>query len=152
MTDRDGLREKESSKTSWWWRWYIYMLSTSYSTSIIIFIYWCIHKFNIRITQLVYIYIYIYIFTNLISTSIHGIEKTKKPWLVTRDKSTSNHRPGEKEKSFLGKKKERASLVRLLENNQGVRIQWSKENQKTLRECCNATITKLLNTIQWSQL
>ena len=31
-------------------------------------------------------------------------EKTKKPWSGTRDKSTSNHRPGEKEKSFLGKK------------------------------------------------
>ena len=55
------------------------------------------------------IYIYIYIFTNLISTSIHGTRKKtkkqkKKPWQGTRDKSISNHRPGEKEKSFLGKK------------------------------------------------
>ena len=31
-------------------------------------------------------------------------EKTKKPWSGTRDKSTSNHRPGEKGKSFLSKK------------------------------------------------
>ena len=52
-----------------------------------------------------YIYIYIYtlfIFTNLISTSIHGIgkNKTKNPWSGTRDKSTSNHRPEEKKKVF----------------------------------------------------
>ena len=52
----------------------------------------------------IYIYIYIYIFTNLISTSIHGIGKNKKTWSGTRDKSTSNHHPGEKEKGFLGKK------------------------------------------------
>ena len=45
---------------------------------------------------------YVYIFTNLISTSIHGIGKNKKPWLVARDKSTSNHRPGKKEKKFFG--------------------------------------------------
>ena len=89
------------------------------------------------------IYIYIYIFTNLISTSIHGIRKTKKPWSGTRDKSTSNHRPGEKEKVFWVKKKEKASLVRLLEKNQGVRSQWSKENQKTLCECCKAIITRV---------
>ena len=105
----------------------------------------------------IHIYIYIYthtcIFTNLISTSIHGTrKKQKKPWPGTRDKSISNHRPGEKEKNFGVKKKEKANLVRLLEKNQGVRSQWSKENQKTLRECCNATITNVLNTIQWSQL
>ena len=48
--------------------------------------------------------------------------------------------------------KEKANLVRLLEKNPGVRSQWSKENQKNLRDCCNAIITKVLNTIQWSQL
>ena len=79
-------------------------------------------------------------------------EKTKKPWSGTRDKSTLNHRPEEKEKSLWVKKKEKANLVRLLEKNQWVRSQWSKENQKTLHECCNAIITKVLNTIQWSQL
>ena len=47
----------------------------------------------------IYIYIYIYIFTNLISTSIHGTrKKQKKPWPGTREKSISNHGPGEKEK------------------------------------------------------
>ena len=48
--------------------------------------------------------------------------------------------------------KEKANLVRPLEKNQGIRSQWSKENEKTLREHCNATITKVLNTRQWSQL
>ena len=53
---------------------------------------------------------------------------------------------------MLGQIKEKANLVRPLEKNQGIRSQWSKENQKTLRESCNATITKVLNTRQWSQL
>ena len=101
----------------------------------------------------IYIYIYIYLFTNLISTSIYGIGKNKKkpgqereikvPWITAQ---------GKKKKVFRVEKKEKANLVRLLEKNQGVRVQWSKENQKTLRECCNAIITKVLNTIQWSQL
>ena len=95
----------------------------------------------------------IYVFTNLISTSIHGTrKKQKKPWPGTREKSISNHRPGEKEKILGVKKKEKANLVRPLEKNQVIRSQWSKENQKTLRESCNATITKVLNTRQWSQL
>ena len=50
------------------------------------------------------------------------------------------------------KKKEKTNLVLLLEKNQGVLSQWPKENQKTLREYCNATITKVLNIKQWSQL
>ena len=105
------------------------------------------------VTVYIYIYIYIYIFTNLISTSIHGTRKNKKkPWPGTREKSISNLHPGEKEKKFWVKKKEKANLVRPLEKNQGIRSQWSKENQKTLRESCNATITKVLNTRQWSQL
>ena len=62
-----------------------------------------------RVCGYIYIYIYtciyIYIFTNIISTSIHGTrKKQKKPWPGTRDKNISNHRPEEKEKSFLGKK------------------------------------------------
>ena len=49
-------------------------------------------------------YIYIYIYTNLISTSIHVTrKKTKKTPPGTRDKSISNHRPGEKEK-LIGQK------------------------------------------------
>ena len=48
--------------------------------------------------------------------------------------------------------KEKTNLVRLLEKNQGVLSQWPKENQKTLREFCNATITKVPNIKQWSQL
>ncbi len=43
-------------------------------------------------------------------------------------------------------------LVLVLEKNQGVQSQWPKENQKTLREYCNAIITKVLNIKQWSQL
>ena len=39
-------------------------------------------------------------FTKLISTSIHGTKKKKPPG---RDKSVSNHRPGEKEK-IIGQK------------------------------------------------
>ena len=47
--------------------------------------------------------IYIYIFTNLISTSIHGIgKKQKKPCSGTRDKSTSNSPPRGKRKKFFG--------------------------------------------------
>ena len=100
-----------------------------------------------------YIYIYMYIFTNLISTSIHGIGKNKKkPGQEQEIKVPRITAQGKKKKVFWVKKKEKASLVRLLEKNQGVRSQWSKENQKTLRKRCNATITKVLNTIQWSQL
>ena len=62
------------------------------------------------------IYICIYIFTNLIPTSIHGTRKKEKKNLPgTRDKNISNHRPGEKEKILLVKKKEKANLVRPLE-------------------------------------
>ena len=100
-----------------------------------------------------YIYIYIYIFTNLISTSIHGTRKNKKnPGQEQEIKISRITTQGKKKKVFWVKKKEKANLVRLLEKNQGVRSQWSKENQKTLCECCNATVIKVLNTIQWSQL
>ena len=93
------------------------------------------------------------IFTNQLSTSIHGTrKKPKNPWPGTRDKNISNHGPEEKEKVFWVKKKEKTNLVLLLEKNQGVLSQWPKENQKTLREYCNAIITKVLNINQWSQL
>ena len=48
-------------------------------------------------------YIYIYIFTksNIYQYSRYQ-KKTKKPWPGTRDENISNHRPEEKEKSFLG--------------------------------------------------
>ena len=78
----------------------------------------------------IYIYIYIYIFTNLISTSIHGTrKKQKKPWPGTREKSISNHRPGEKEKNFGSKRKKRPTSSDPLKKNQGICSQWSKENQ-----------------------
>ena len=90
-----------------------------------------------------------YIYTNLISTSIHGTEKNKKILAKNkRKKSISNHRPGEKEK-ILGQKERKGQP---LEKNLGIRSQWSKENQKTFLESCNATITKELNTRQGRQL
>ena len=55
-------------------------------------------------------------------------------------------------KVFWGEKERKDHLVLVLEKNQGVQSQWPKENQKTLREYCNAIITKVLNIKQWSQL
>ena len=51
-------------------------------------------------------------------------------------KGISNHFPGEKEK-IIGKKKEKANLVRPLEKNQGIRSQLVKRKLKTFRESCN---------------
>ena len=90
----------------------------------------------------IYIYIYIYIFTNLISISIHGTRK-KKPGHEQEKKVSRITAQGKKNWG----QKERKGQPR-----QGIRSQWSKENQKTLRESCNATITKVLNTRQCSQL
>ena len=95
------------------------------------------------------IYIYIYIFTNLISTSIHGTRKKKKEVKKpsgTRDKSISNHRPGEKEKNYRSKRKKRPTPSDPLKKNQEIRSQLVKRKLKTFRESCNATITKVLNT------
>ena len=50
-----------------------------------------------------------------------------------------------KKKKLLVKKKEKANLVRPLKKNQGIRSQLVKRKLKTLRESCNATITKVLN-------
>ena len=95
------------------------------------------------------IYIYIYIFTNLISTSIHGTEKKTIKNLARNKRKKYLESPSrEKRKKILGQK-ERKGQPRPF---QGIRSRWSKENQKTLRESCNATITKVLNTRQWSQL
>ena len=79
----------------------------------------------------IYIYIYIYnIYTNLISTSIHGTEKKKKTLARNKRKKYLESPPRGKRKKFWVKKKEKANLVRPLEKNQGIRSQWSKENQK----------------------
>ena len=95
------------------------------------------------------------IFTNLISTSIHGTRKKQKknPGQGQEIKISQITVQRKKKKKFFGvKKKEKTNLIRLLEKNQGVLSQWPKENKKNLRECCNATITKVLNIKQWSQL
>ena len=91
--------------------------------------------------------IYIYIFINLISTSIHDTRKknTKKPPSGTRDKSISNHCPGEKEKN-IGQNERKGQPRPILEKNQGIRSQLVERKLKTFRESCNATITKVLNT------
>ena len=55
-------------------------------------------------------------------------EKNEKNPPGTRDKSISNHRPGEKEK-IIGQKKEKVNLVRPLEKKiKGYAVSWSKEN------------------------
>ena len=74
-------------------------------------------------------YIYIYIFTNLISTSIHGTRKKKKKTSPgTRDRSISNHRPGEKEKYYRSKRKKRPTSSDPLKKIKGYAVSWSKEN------------------------
>ena len=55
---------------------------------------------------MLYVYIYIYIFTNLISTTIHGIRKKQKN-PPGRDKNISNHCPGKKEKIIGPKERKR---------------------------------------------
>ena len=79
------------------------------------------------------VYIYIYIFTNLISTSIHGTrkKKPKKTLPGTRDKSISNHPPGEKEKYYRSKRKKRPTSSDPLKKNQGIRSQLVKRKLKT---------------------
>ena len=99
-------------------------------------------------------YIYkVFIFTNQLSTSIHGTRKKQKTPGQEQEIKISRITVQRKKKKFFGvKKKEKTNLVLLLEKNQGVLSQWPKENQKTLREYCNAIITKVLNINQWSQL
>ena len=101
----------------------------------------------------IYIYIYIYIYLLIKYLPVFTVpEKTKNPWPGTREKISRITVQRKKKKVFWVKKKEKTNLVLLLEKNQGVLSQWPKENQKTLREYCNATITKVLNIKQWSQL
>ena len=115
-------------------------MHTHIYTHIHIYIYVRIHTHTHTHTH-----IYIYVFTNLISTSIQGTRK-KKPWPGTRDKSISNHRPGKKRKKFASKSKKRPTSSDSLKKIKGYTVSGQKRNQKTLRESCNATITKVLNT------
>ena len=99
-----------------------------------------------------YIYIYIYILINYLPVFTIP-EKNKKTLASNKRKKYLESRSRGKRKKFFGvKKKEKTTLVLLLEKNQGVQSQWPKENQKTLREYCNAIITKVLNIKQWRQL
>ena len=102
----------------------------------------------------IFIYIYIYIFTNQLSTSIHGTRKNQKTPGQEQEKKISRIPVQRKKKKvFWGEKERKDHLVLVLEKkNQGVQSQWPKENQKTLREYCNAIVTKVLNIKQWSQL
>ena len=93
------------------------------------------------------------IFTNQLSTSIHGTRKKQKTPGQEQEKKISRITVQRKKKKvFWGEKERKDHLVLVLEKNQGVQSQWPKENQKTLREYCNAIITKVLNIKQWSQL
>ena len=85
---------------------------------------------------------YIYIFTNLISTSIHGTRKKQNnPGQEQEKKKISNHRPGEKEKNFGSKKKEKANLVRPLEIIKGYAVSGEK---KTKKPSANPAMLQLL--------
>ena len=90
------------------------------------------------------------VFTNLISTSIHDYQKKEKKTPGTRDKNISNHRPGEKEKILLDKKKEKANPVTSLEKNQDMQSVGQKKT-KTLCKHCNAYNYKSAQH-EWSQL
>ena len=70
--------------------------------------------------------------------------KKKKP-PGTRDKSISNHRPGEKEKIICQKERKgqpRPTPWKKSRDTQSV----GQKQTKTFRESCNATITRVLNT------
>ena len=55
-------------------------------------------------------------------------KKTKKNPPGTRDKSISNHCPGEKEKNDRSKRKKRPTSSDLLKKIKGYAVSWSKEN------------------------
>ena len=57
-------------------------------------------------------------------------EKTKKPWPGTREKSISNHHPGEKEKNFGSKRKKRPTLSDPLKKIKGYAVSGEKKNKK----------------------
>ena len=103
-----------------------------------------------------YVCVYIYIYSRHLLIKYLPVitvsEKNKKPLPRNKRKKISLVTVQRKKKKvFWVKKKEKTNLVLLLEKNQGVLSQWPKENQKTLREYCNAIITKVLNIKQWSQ-
>ena len=64
-----------------------------------------------------------------------------------RKKRKKFHRPeGKKERKDQPRLTPWKSLIK------GCVVSGQKKTEKTFRECCNATITKVLNTKQWSQL
>ena len=89
------------------------------------------------------------IFTNLISTSIHSTEKKQKKTLA-RNKRKKYLRG--KRKKLGSKRKKRPTSSNPLKKIKGYAVSGQKKTKKTLRESSNATITKVLNTRQWSQL
>ena len=87
---------------------------------------------------------YIYIFTNLLSTSIHGYQRKKTP-SGTRDKNISNYHPGEK-RNVIGQK-EKKGQPRQTSRKKSRDVQSvGQKKTKICRKCCNATITRVLNT------
>ena len=88
----------------------------------------------------------IYIYINLISTSIHGTRKKEKKLPGTRDKSISNHRPGEKEKNIICQKERKGQLRQTPWKKSRDMQSVGQKKTKTFRESCNATITRVLNT------
>ena len=76
----------------------------------------------------------------------------KKTLPGTRDKSISNHRPGEKEKNYGSKRKKRPTSSDPLKKNQGIRSQWSKENQKPSANPAMQQLLKCSTQHKWSQL
>ena len=96
----------------------------------------------LRFYRCTFIYIYIYIYSNLISTSIHGTrKKKKKPWPGTREKSISNHRPGEKEKNFGSKRKKRPTSSDPLKKIKRYAVSGQK---KTKKPSANTAMLQLL--------
>ena len=57
------------------------------------------------------------------------VTRKKKKTPGTRDKNISNHRPGEKEKNIIGKKKEKANPVAPVEKNQEICSQLVKRKK-----------------------
>ena len=86
-------------------------------------------------------------FTNLISTSILGTrkKKEKKNTPGTRDKSISNHHPGEKE-TIIGQKERKGQPRQTPWKKSRDTLSVGQKKTKTFHEFCNATITRVLNT------
>ena len=89
----------------------------------------------------IYIYIYIYIFTNLISTSIHGIRKKNRQEDIKVSRITARG----KRKKYRSKRKKRLTSSATWKKSRDTQSV-IKRKLKTFRESCNATITKVLNT------